>query len=315
LNPTGVTISGYPAGQTGDAISLQFWPTAGLSTGEYVEVSVAPQNYRFSLSSIAFDYNRSNTGPTQLAVRTSQDNFSNNIGTASVGTGFSGQNFSVSFNGIESEVKFRIYGYSAGSTNGTLRLDNLRINGTVAVVPLPVELTYFQGKTFDNQIELSWETAWERNAAYFEVQRSSDLKEFLTLSTLAAKGDTRDRTRYIFADLAPMPGTNYYRLRQTDHDGKQEISKIISVNINSNTPQIWLYGNPTSTRRIQVRLQNMNPFDVQLFSLNGQSFSFTWQAIASNDYFLQTNAPAGWYWLVGQYQNQKVSQRVLLVEP
>jgi hypothetical protein len=315
LSPTGVTIAGYPAGQTGDAISLQFWPTGALNTNEYVEVSVTPQNYRYSLSSISFSFNRSTDGPTQLAVRYSQDNFSNNLGTASVGSSFSSLNVPLFINDSENTIMFRIYGFAATTSPGTLRLDNLRINGTVAVVPLPVELTYFQGKTFDNQIELNWETAWERNAARFEVQRSNDLQEFVTLGILNARGDTRERSRYSFTDIAPLPGANYYRLRQTDNDGKWEVSKIIVVHFNTDTPQIWLYGNPTSGQQIKVRLQNITLSELKLYNSIGQSVPFTWQSFANGDYLLQTNAPPGWYWLVGQYQNRKVSQRVLLVEP
>jgi hypothetical protein len=183
------------------------------------------------------------------------------------------------------------------------------------VVPLPVELTYFRGQVFNNQIQLSWETAWERNAAYFEVQRSSDLKEFVTLKTVAAVGDTRDKAYYTFTDESPMPGTNYFRLRQTDSDGKFEFSKIISVKTDTQKPEIWLYGNPVSARQIRVRLQNIDPSQVQLVSLNGQSFPFSRQSVTTNDYLLQTNAPSGLYWLVGQFQNQKISQKVLLIEP
>jgi len=314
-NLSNVNAAGYPAGATGDAISIRLWPTTGLDGSKYVEVSLTPQNYRMSITSISFDCNRSAQGPTQLSVRTNQDGFGSNIGSASVGTNFSNYNYSVSFNGLENTVSFRIYAHSAMDNLGTLRLDNLHINGTVLVVPLPVELTYFRGQVFNNQIQLSWETAWERNAAYFEVQRSSDLKEFVTLKTVAAVGDTRDKAYYTFTDESPMPGTNYFRLRQTDSDGKFEFSKIISVKTDTQKPEIWLHGNPVSARQIRVRLQNIDPSQVQLVSLNGQSFPFSRQSVTTNDYLLQTNAPSGLYWLVGQFQNQKISQKVLLIEP
>jgi hypothetical protein len=314
-NLSNVNEAGYPAGATGDAISIRLWPTTGFDGSKYVEVSLTPQNYRMSITSISFDCNRSAQGPTQLSVRTNQDSFGIDIGSTSVGTGFSNQNYSVSFNDLENTVSFRIYAHTAMDILGTLRLDNLRINGTVAVVPLPVELTYFRGQIFNNQVQLSWETAWERNAAQFEVQRSSDLKEFVTVNTLTAAGDNRDRTRYTFTDASPMPGVNYYRLRQTDFDGKFEFSKTISVNFDMKTPQIWLYGNPTSARQIQVRLQKLTPSDLQLYSLKGQLIPFSWQAISTNDYILQTIAPAGWYWLIGQHQMQRISQKVLLIEP
>lgn len=306
---------GYPNGATGDAISISLWPLTELDGNKYVEVSLTPQNYRMSISSISFECNHSPQGPAQIAVRSNQDNFGSAIGSGAVGNNFSNYNYSVAFNDLENTVTFRIYAYSSIDLFGTLRLDNLRINGTVRVVPLPVELAYFRGQVFNNQIQLSWETAWERNAAYFEVQRSSDLKEFVTLNTIAAIGDSRDKSFYTSTDDFPMPGVNYYRLRQIDYDGKFEFSKILSVKTDNQTPQIWLYGNPVSAGQIRVRLQNIEPSDIQLISLNGQPFPFSWQSISTNDYLLQTNAPPGLYWLVGQFQNQKISQKVLLIEP
>lgn len=314
-NLSNVNIAGYPAGMTGDAVSVRLWPTAGWDGSKYIEVSLTPQNYRMSITSISFDCNRSAQGPTQISVRSNQDGFGSDIGSASVETNFGNQNYTVSFSDLENTVSFRIYAYAAMDNLGTLRLDNLRVNGTVMVVPLPVELTYFRGQVFDNQVQLSWETAWERNAAHFDVQRSSDLKEFVTLKTLTATGNTRERSRYVFTDEMPLPGPIYYRLRQTDMDGKYEFSKIISVDFQTASPQIWVFGNPVSAQKLQVRLQHIQPSDLRLFALNGQPLPFSFQKIGTNDYLIQTNAPVGWYWLVGQYQNQRITSKVLLVEP
>ncbi|MEZ4903210.1 MAG: hypothetical protein R2822_16355 [Spirosomataceae bacterium] len=310
-----VNEAGYPAGVTGDAISVRLWPTTGLDGNKYIEVSLTPQNYRMSITSISFDCNHSTQGPTQLSVRSNQDNFVSDIGVSAVGDNFSNQSYSLGFNNLENTISFRIYAYSAVDNLGTLRLDNLRIGGTVMVVPLPVELSYFKGQIFDNQVNLTWSTIWERDALHFDVQRSSDLKEFATLQTFAATGNTREKSYYLFVDEAPLPGVNYYRLRQVDTDGKFEYSKIISVNFNPNAPRIWVFGNPTSPKQLYIRLQQITPSDLRLLAVNGQLLPMTFQKIGLNDYLFQTNAPAGWYWIVGQYQNQRLSQKVLLIEP
>lgn len=314
-NLSNVNTAGYPAGATGDAISIRLWPTGGIDGNKYVEVSLTPQNYRMSVNSISFDCNRSDQGPAQVAVRTNQDGFSSDIGSASVGTNFSNQNYPVFFTDLESTVTFRIYAYSAMDNLGTLRLDNLKINGTVTVVPLPVELSYFRGQMFNDQIQLSWETAWERNASHFEIQRSSNLKEFASLIAINAAGDTRSSNRYTFTDVSPLPGANYYRLRQIDRDGKFTVSKVIAINLDARVPAIWLYGNPVSADRIPVRLQHIDPSEVRLAAPNGQLLPLSWQVIGPNDYLLQTNAPAGLYWLIGQHLSQKISQKVVVIEP
>ncbi|AEI47476.1 hypothetical protein [Runella slithyformis] len=310
-----VNQAGFPAGASGTSISIRLWTTGGLNTNKYVEFSITPQNYRCAITSVSFACNRSPQGPTQVALRSSQDGFSGNLGSGSVGENFGTQNYSVSFSGLENTVTFRIYAYSAMDDLGTLRIDNLRINGTVMVIPLPVELTYFRGQAVDRQVELSWETAWEKNAAHFDVQRSRELKEFITFQSLAAAGDVSDeRTHYTAMDASPVPGVMYYRLRQVDRDGQFMYSKIIAVYYNSEEPQLWVFGNPASRHGIQVRLRHIAPSEVRLFSFSGQSLPLQWQPSGTDDYIFQTIAPAGWYWLVGEHQGKRVSQKMWLTD-
>ncbi|MFN4144839.1 MAG: hypothetical protein ACK4GN_03370 [Runella sp.] len=305
-----VQEAGYPSG----AISIRLWPSEGFDGNKYVEVSVSPQNYQMTVSSISFQHNRSEQGPTQISVRSNEDNFGSDIGSASVGTSFNTHTVNVGYSNRENPVVFRIYAHSAPSHLGTLRLDNININGTVTLIPLPVEWTYFRGQHFENQAQLSWETAWERNASHFEVQRSSDLKEFVTLDIIKASGDTRTQSRYVYTDVSPLPGLNYYRLRQVDKDGAFSFSKIIAVNIDLQQPQIWVYGNPTSKHSLKVRLHLLQPDDIQLFNTSGQRLDFTYSLLGANEYQIFAPTPSGWYWLVGQKDTQRVSQKVLLID-
>ena len=313
LNITGVRLLGYPVGQTGDAVSLQFWPTGELSSTDYAEVSVTSPNYRFSLSSISFSFNRTTDGPNQIAVRFSQDNFSNNLGTSPVGSGFAGLNVPLFVNDAQGTITFRIYGYAATSSQGALRLDNLRINGTVILNPLPVELTHFQGKPFSNQIELNWGTAWERNSSHFDIQRSADLKEFVTIGRTPSQGDHLTQTTYQFADLTPLVGINYYRLRQTDLDGSTEYSKIIAVKIEPEQPQIWVFENPTSAQSIRIRLHKLLPSELRLVSMLGQEIPFQWVSSGLDEYVLQTHVPQGYYWLIGTTNTTFINAKLFLM--
>lgn len=96
--------------------------------------------------------------------------------------------------------------------------------------PAPVELTAFdaRGKSCSS-VELNWNTASELNNAYFEVLRSSDGKEFLSLGRVdgsnAAQGSS-----YVFTDdKFLVSGAKYlYRLRQVDFDGKMTYHDVIS---------------------------------------------------------------------------------------
>ena len=114
----------------------------------------------------------------------------------------------MAYTDIEATTTFRIYGYSAISGSGALRLDNLTINGKVALVPLPVDLTIFKAQVFDKQIDINWQTASERNVLRFEVQRSIDALEFMTLSNIETNGDSYQQKNYHFLDKNPVEGGN-----------------------------------------------------------------------------------------------------------
>ncbi|MGV3560708.1 hypothetical protein [Larkinella arboricola] len=95
--------------------------------------------------------------------------------------------------------------------------------------PLPVRLVSFRGFPGKDRIVLSWETVFEENSERFEVERSRDALSFERIGQQPAAGTTHRRQLYTFTDEHPQPGTNYYRLRQVDFDGRFEKTKPIAV--------------------------------------------------------------------------------------
>lgn len=96
--------------------------------------------------------------------------------------------------------------------------------------PAPVELSSFDANSKDcGSVELSWTTLSERNNAYFEVLRSSDGKEFLSLGKVEGSNASQG-SRYTFTDEKYLvSGSKYlYRLRQVDFDGKMTYHDVIS---------------------------------------------------------------------------------------
>ncbi|WP_240163668.1 right-handed parallel beta-helix repeat-containing protein [Spirosoma taeanense] len=136
--------------------------------------------------------------------------------------------------------------------------------------PLPVELLSFTAKPQGQQVQLAWATTSERDADRFEVQRSHDLSEFVTLGEVKAKGNTSQRQYYGLLDGRPLDGVNYYRLRQVDQDGKTAYSKIISAVIDELSPSLELLGNPIDGRLIQASVRNLPGANYHLSTLTGR---------------------------------------------
>ena len=103
-------------------------------------------------------------------------------------------------------------------------------NPLAATNPLPVELTRFTAQRQAEQaVALAWGTASEKNSARFEVQRSSDGRGFVTVATVAARGNSTQAQSYAATDATAPAGQLYYRLRQTDRDGTASYSPVVVV--------------------------------------------------------------------------------------
>jgi hypothetical protein len=98
-----------------------------------------------------------------------------------------------------------------------------------AVNPLPIELLTFDGKSEGSGNKLWWITASEINNDYFTLEHSRDGSSFETFFTKAGAGNSSIKINYEAYDDSPFNGITYYRLKQTDFNGKFSYSQIISI--------------------------------------------------------------------------------------
>lgn len=94
---------------------------------------------------------------------------------------------------------------------------------------LPVNLTSFSALPQSDQILLQWSTGGEINNAGFELQRSADARYWTALGWVPGQYNTTSARQYGYIDRSPLPGINYYRLRQEDADGSYAYSAVVSV--------------------------------------------------------------------------------------
>ncbi|HAS45064.1 MAG TPA: hypothetical protein DCS93_31570 [Microscillaceae bacterium] len=96
-------------------------------------------------------------------------------------------------------------------------------------MPLPIELISFTATTRTNVVVLRWSTIKEVNNAFFTLERSLDGLNWEEITNVKGAGNSNTIQLYSFNDVSPNTGINYYRLRQTDADGHQTTSKIVST--------------------------------------------------------------------------------------
>jgi hypothetical protein len=116
--------------------------------------------------------------------------------------------------------------------------------------PLPVILVSFNAAYNDGNVNLNWQTASEINNDYFDIQRSINGSEWVSIGKVEGHGNSYVTHNYTDIDNleGTIPsGTIYYRLKQVDFNGKYIYSEIRSVNLNNNqlNEVVNIYPNPT----------------------------------------------------------------------
>jgi hypothetical protein len=118
--------------------------------------------------------------------------------------------------------ELRFY-YDGGATSGG------RIGLATSPYIVPVELTSFTATSNGKEVLLNWSTASELNNYGFEIQRSSNEKDFFTIGFVSGNGTTTEQQNYSYTDKNLLDGKNYYRLKQIDYGGSFEYSDVIEV--------------------------------------------------------------------------------------
>lgn len=119
-----------------------------------------------------------------------------------------------------------------------------------AALPVPVALSTFTAEATGPDVQLAWTTETERNNRGFDVQRRrTSTGTWETTVFIPAAGTSTGPCRYAHLDRNPGAGHHAYRLRQIDHDGTEEYSHVVEVEIQSRQPH-WsldpLHPNPAS---------------------------------------------------------------------
>jgi hypothetical protein len=110
--------------------------------------------------------------------------------------------------------------------------------------PLPIELLTFN--VFKNQhhgVDINWSTASETGNDHFTIERTADGDSFEKIADVKGGGNSAEILQYGITDASPLDGISYYRLKQTDYDGRYSYSKLISIDFIPHSV-VQVYPNP-----------------------------------------------------------------------
>jgi hypothetical protein len=161
---------------------------------------------------------------------------------------------------------------------------------------LPIELLSFTASVQNSDVELNWITASENNNDYFTIERSADALNFTSISTLNGAGNSAEMISYSAVDYRPFTGVSYYRLEQTDYDGKTSYSNIVAVEFNEYS--LAIYPNPFSDETTFQTAEDLKGASLtvynsyghlvkQIKNISGQSFTLAREDLSGGLYFIR----------------------------
>jgi exopolysaccharide biosynthesis protein len=139
---------------------------------------------------------------------------------------------------------------------------------TQKLTALPVKLLQFSAMPHGKSVQLNWETENEFNNDYFTIQRSANGRSFKDVVRVKGTTGSIRKLQYRSVDYAPLEGKSYYRLKQTDLDGKTSYSNTVAVNFQkSDGGKLLIYPNPV-TNSINIQLLETYSFDLKADLVN-----------------------------------------------
>lgn len=199
-------------------------------------------------------------------------------------------------------------GYSITYTPGV----STTVVVTKLAITLPAVWGDFTAIARGNQVNLTWKTLQENNVADFVVEYSTNGRDFSPLTTVAAVGNSSSVQQYQYThNLPDVQKTNYYRIRQTDMDGKSAISAIRLVKFNKGNI-VALTATPNPVRdRLQLSVQ-ADHIRVVLTDLYGRTIENRNLQPGNHELNMSQLAP-GMYQLV-VFQNDKLIETQKIIK-
>ncbi|MEM7037322.1 MAG: T9SS type A sorting domain-containing protein [Bacteroidota bacterium] len=202
-------------------------------------------------------------------------------------------------------------GCGHNATNSTV---SITFNGVA-----PVQWLAFTGEATGSQVALKWETAQEVDVDKFIVERADADGNLIEVAEIAPEGEKGDGASYGWTDMQPLPGSNYYRLKELSLDGQiayhQQTVEVYVDAFNQLTLRS-LYPNPASEIvHFQMASPSSETVAIQLFDLQGKVVYASDLAVPNGNLTTELNVaalPTGTYVLSLTQAGVSVKKRLVI---
>lgn len=196
--------------------------------------------------------------------------------------------------------------FASVSLSPSLSGPNYNSGNSITVVKsaaLPITWGKFVAAAHDNTTRLQWSTLQERNTSHFIIEHSFDGETYDSVGRVEAAGNASDQSIYNFIHGNPgMDSKNYYRIKQTDIDGRETTSAVRIVSFKKESQFITgVRSTVTGSMNIKV---NAEKIQLILIDLNGKAIN-EWSLTAGSHILHFGGIAAGNYLLNVYHNNQR----------
>jgi len=181
---------------------------------------------------------------------------------------YNGQTIQIGFEGVSD------YGNVFG-------IDDITVSyaGTV-----PVTMLSFDAVRSGKSNNLTWTTNNEINSSKFEIERSTNGINYVSIGSVNAIGNGASKQSYRFMDVNPAKGNNYYRIKSIDLDNSYKLSVVRNVK-NLGFVEMMINPNPVaSTMNISLEAEVSEKATIVITDLSGRKvYNGTTNVIAGSN--------------------------------
>ncbi len=137
---------------------------------------------------------------------------------------------------------------------------------------LPVQLKSISAIQYNGYVQVKWEAHQEEQLAHYDIERSTDGKNFSRIGTVNPSGAGLIK-RYEWTDRSMQSIQQYYRIRAVDLDGSAQYSPIVVLSTTAAAASFSISPNPVTGNSIQVTLDVPGPaeeMEMILYNAMGQ---------------------------------------------
>lgn len=186
--------------------------------------------------------------------------------------------------------------------------------------PLSVKFTNLTAYPSGSANIIEWTINEESGVQDYEVQRSSNGANFITINTTLARNNSGSNEKYRFREEQPGTDKLFYRIKANELDGTITYSPVAKViRSGSNEDAIKLYPNPVTGKQFSLQLNKLEKgnYVLRLINSKGQEVhQFSLQHAGGYLYRsveLPSNIPVGIYYLL-MTGNEVMFRSALIVQ-